>query len=102
MGLGLDRITGSVRFQNRSITRQAASWRTKPVPVPVNPLVVPGLARPVGSNLRFLFSRISIYGRVQISHCYVPDINFGTSLSFLVLFAAIIIKISREMLPATF
>ena len=97
--------TGStVWFGSRTVQKpdpQLLGW-AKPVPVPVNPRVLPfGLARPVGSNLRFSFSRISIYGRVLISYCYVQTISFGTSLSLLVLLAAIIIKISTEMLPAT-
>jgi len=93
-------MNGSVRFQNQPKTRPAASWRAKPVSVPVNLLVLADLARPAGSNLRLLFLCISIYGRVQISYGYVQNINFGTSLSFLVLLAAIIINISSEILPA--
>jgi len=56
MGPGLDSKNGSVRFQNRPKTRPSDSWRAKRRPVPVNPLVSPGLARPVGSNLRFCVS----------------------------------------------
>jgi len=55
-GPGLDCKNGSVRFQNRPKTRPADSWRAKPGPVPVNPRVSPGLAGPVGSNLRFCVS----------------------------------------------
>ena len=55
-GPGLDRKNGSVRFQNRPKTRHADSWRAKPGPVPVNPRVSPGLARPIGSNLQFCVS----------------------------------------------
>jgi hypothetical protein len=55
-GPGLDRKNGSVRFQNHPRTRPADSWRAKPGPIPVNPRVSLGLARPVGSNLQFCVS----------------------------------------------
>ena len=100
-GSGLDQINGSVRFQNRPKTRPAASWWAKPIPISVNPRVLPRLARPVSSNLQFSFSGFSIYCHIQIFYCHVQYINFGTSLSLFVLLAAIIIKTSREMLPAT-
>ena len=56
---GTDQKDGSVRVQNRPKTRPAVSWRAKPGPVPVNLRVLPGLAKPVGSNLRFCVSGIS-------------------------------------------
>jgi hypothetical protein len=62
---------------------------------------LPGLARPVGSNVRISFSGFSIYGRSQICYCYVDNINFGTSFFLFVSLAAFIIKIRRDMLPAT-
>ena len=55
-GPGLDRNNGSVRFQNRPKTRPTDSWWAKSGPVPVNAQGSPGLARPVGSNLRFCVS----------------------------------------------
>jgi len=61
--------TVSVRFRNRPKTRPAASLRSKPSPVPVNTQVLPGLARPVGSNLRLCVSGYYIYDRFQISYC---------------------------------
>jgi hypothetical protein len=100
-GAGLDWIDGSFRFPNRPITRTAAPSGAKPVPEPINPRVLPGLARPVGSNLQFNFSGISICRRILMSYCYVQNINSDTSLSFLVSLAAIIIKISQDILPAT-
>jgi len=51
----------SVQFHTRPKTLPAASWRGKPGPVPVNPRVLPGLARPVGSNLRFWCPGFSNY-----------------------------------------
>jgi len=63
-GPGSDQINGSVRFQNCPKTRPVTSWRAKPGPVPINLRVLPGLARPVGSNLRFCVSGFSIYGRI--------------------------------------
>ena len=55
-GPGLDCNNGSVRFQTRPKTRPADSWPAKPGPIPVNPRVSQGLARPVGSNLRLCVS----------------------------------------------
>jgi hypothetical protein len=47
----------TVRFGSRTVQ--------KPDPQHlVNPRVLPGLARPVGSNLRFCVSGFSIYGRI--------------------------------------
>ena len=63
-GPGLDRIHGWVRVQNRSKSWPAASCQAKPGPVPVKPRVLPGLAWPVGSNLRFCVSGFSIYLRI--------------------------------------
>jgi len=54
----------SVRFQNRPRTRPAVSWRANPEPLPVNARVLPGLARPVGSNVCFCVSGFSIDGRI--------------------------------------
>jgi hypothetical protein len=56
LAMGLDRKNRFVRFQNRQKNRQADCWRAKPGPVPVNPRVLPGIARPVSSNLRFCVS----------------------------------------------
>jgi len=101
-GPGSDRKNSSVRSQTRLKTRPGASWPAKPVPVHGNRWVLPGLARPVGSSLRFLFSGFSIYDRIQICYCYVQNINFGTSFSVFVSLAAFIIETRRDMLPATF
>jgi len=60
-----------------------------------------GLARPVGSNLRFYLSGFSIYGCIQISYFHVQNIQFGISLPWLVLLTAFAIKTSRDRLPAT-
>jgi len=98
---GLDRKNGSVRFQTRPKSRPGASWRAKPAPVPVKPRVLPGMARPVSSNLLFSFSGFSIYGHSQIYCCYVQNISFGKSFSLFVWLAAFIIKTQRDMLPAT-
>jgi hypothetical protein len=46
----------TVRFGSRTFQ--------KPGPLPVNPLVLPGLAIPVSSNLRFCVLGFSIYGRI--------------------------------------
>ena len=56
-------------FQTRPKTRLAAAWRAKPGPIPVNKRVLPGLARPVRSNLRFCFSGFTFYHCIQI--CYI-------------------------------
>jgi len=53
-----------LRFLNRPKTGPPASWRAEPGPVPVNPRIMPGLARPIGSNLRFCVFGFSIYGRI--------------------------------------
>ena len=45
-----------VEVRNCQATRPADSLWAKPGPVPVNLRVLPGLARPVGSNLQFWFS----------------------------------------------
>jgi len=100
-GPGLDQKNGSVRFQNRPKTQTAASWRAKPVPVPVNRRVLPSLARPVGSNLRFSFWGFSIYSHSQICYCYVQNMVFCTSLPLFDSLAAFRIKTRRDMLPAT-
>jgi hypothetical protein len=55
-GPGLHRKNGSVRFQNHPKARLAGSWWAKPRPVPVNLRILPGPARPVGSDLRFCVS----------------------------------------------
>ena len=55
-GSGSDQKNSSVRFQNRPKSPSAASWQAKPGPGPVNPWVLPGLATPFGSNLRFCVS----------------------------------------------
>jgi len=81
-GLGLDRKHSSVWFQTRLNTRPAASWRSIPGPVIVNPLVPPGCARPVGSNLKFCVSGFSIHGRIQISYSQSHIIDYGTAFSF--------------------
>jgi len=100
-GPGWDRKNSWVPSQTCPKTRPAASWQAKPVPVPVNVLVLLGSARPVGSNQQFSFSGCSIYGCSQICYCYLQNINFGTSFSLLVSLAAFIIKTSRDRLPAT-
>jgi len=38
-GQGVDSKIGSVQFQTHPMTRPAATWRAKPVPGPINPLV---------------------------------------------------------------
>jgi len=68
-GLGLETRNGSVWFQTRSKAWPTASWWAFLTLVPLNPLVVPSLAKPVGSNLRFWFLGFSIYGHIQISYC---------------------------------
>ena len=55
-GPGWDRENGSVQFQPCPKTRPSDSWRAKPWPRRINPRVLPGLATPVGSNLRFRVS----------------------------------------------
>ena len=64
IGPGSDRKNGLVQFQHHPKTRPFASWWAKPRPVPVNPRVLPGSARPIGSNLRFCVLGFSIYGRI--------------------------------------
>jgi len=56
-----ERKNGLVQVQSSAKTWPAVSWRVKPGPVPVNLWVSPGLAWPVGSNLRFYDSGFSIY-----------------------------------------
>ena len=45
-----------VRVTNRHATRPADSWWAKPGPIPVDPWISSGFARPVGSNLPFCIS----------------------------------------------
>jgi len=56
----LNRKTGSVRFQTRRRIRPADSWQAPLQPAPMNPQVLPGLAWPVGSILRFLLSGFTL------------------------------------------
>jgi hypothetical protein len=100
-GPGLDRKNDSDRFQTCPKTQPSASCRAKAIPIPVNQRVLPGLGRPIVSNLQFSFSGYSIYGRIQISYCHVQNISFGTLLYLCVLLAAFMIKISRDELTAT-
>jgi hypothetical protein len=50
-GPGLDCKNRSARFQTCPKTKHCDCWRAKPGPVPANPRIWPGLARPVGCNL---------------------------------------------------
>jgi len=68
-GPGSDRKNSLLWFQTHSKTRTAASLWAKPIPLPINPQVLPCVARPVGSILRFRFPGFSIYGRIQIFYC---------------------------------
>jgi len=52
-GLVLDPKNGSVRLQTRTTTWHADSWQAKHTALPVNPQVLPSLARPSGSDLWF-------------------------------------------------
>jgi len=52
-GACLNHKNWSAQFQTRPQTLPADSWRAKPGPVPVNTQILPGVARLVGSNLRF-------------------------------------------------
>ena len=63
---GVDRKTWLVWFLTYSKTRSAASWRAKPGPIPVNPRVLPGLARPVGSKVQFCVLGFVISHSTQI------------------------------------
>ena len=66
MVTGLDRKNGSVLSWNGPKTQLDASWLCKPCPIPVKPRVVPGVARPVGSNLQLCILGCCIYGFIQI------------------------------------
>ena len=99
-GPRLARKQSWIWFQTRPNTWPGASWPAKHIPVAVNPRVVPGLARPVGSNLWFSFSGFSIYGRSLICYYLVQNMNFGISFSVFVSLAALIIKSMGDMLPA--
>jgi len=77
-GPDLDPKNCPVQFLTHPKTWPGASPWAKPVPVHVNPQVLPALATHVSSNLRFLFSGFSIYCSSQICYCYVQNINFGT------------------------
>jgi len=81
-GPGLAWKNRFVQFQNCPNTRPAASWLSKPGPIPVNSRVSPGWARTVGSTLWFCVSGFSIYGRIQLSYCLLQNIDYGTALSF--------------------
>jgi len=61
-------------------------------PVPVNTRVSPALATPISSNLRFRYSGIYIYGRIEISHRKSQNIDIGISLFFSDVLAASMIK----------
>lgn len=69
MGLGLDHKHRSVQSHTNPETQPAHSSKAKPGPVPINPRVSLGLARHVGSNLRFCISGFHIYGRIQMCYC---------------------------------
>jgi len=101
-GPGLARKNGSVQFQNRPEIWPTESWRAKPGPVPINPHVLPGLAGPVSSNVRFCISGFSISGRIQISYCQLHNIDSGISLTIWVVLTAFILKNRRDTLPAQF
>jgi len=100
-GPGLDWKNAFAWFQTCAKTQRIVSWRAKSLPIPINPQVSPGVARPIGSHLRFSFSGFSIFGHIQICYCHVQNINYGTSLSVFVSLAAFMSKTSRDMLPAT-
>jgi len=55
---------GAVRLENSPKTQSTSSYRAKPGPIPFNPRVLPGLARPIGSNLRFYVSGFTIHRRI--------------------------------------
>jgi len=84
-GPGLDRNNRSVRVQTSLKTRPTDSWRAKPGPVPVNPRVSQGLARPFGSKLQFRISgftfivayRYGTVGRKIVRLvCYSPHLMY--------------------------
>jgi hypothetical protein len=68
-----DRTANTVQFEfhHGPKSRPSALWRAIPGLVPVNPRVLPGLAKPLGLNLTFWLSGISIYGSIQISYCKI-------------------------------
>jgi hypothetical protein len=59
-------------------------WQSKPIPLPVNPPVLLGLAIPIRSNLQIMLLGFSISGRILISYCEVQNIHFDTLLSVFV------------------
>jgi len=85
---GLDHKNRSVRFWTRPRTWPAATWRAQPGPVPVNPRDLPGLARPVGSNLWFCVSGFTKYSRIQKCYCWSQNIDIGMLPSVLDVLAA--------------
>jgi len=88
----------SVGFETCPITWRPASCRSESRLVSVNPWVAPDLARTIRSNLRVYISGGSIYGRIGISYCWSHNINDRTSLLFLDVLAAFIIKQWRDTL----
>jgi len=97
---GADCKDRPVWMQTCPKTRHTASWLAKPSLVPTNPQVLPGLARPVSSNVRCSISGCSINGCIQILYCSLQNINHGTLLSFLDVLATCIVKNRRDTFPA--
>jgi len=100
-GLGSDRRNRLVQFQTRPTTRPDASWRVKPRPVPINPWVLPGWARPIGTTLRFCVSGFTIYCHIQICYSQLQNIDVGTSLWVFGELAGVMIETNRVAHPTT-
>ena len=92
-GLGLNRKNLLVRFQNQPNTRAA--------PIHVNPRVLPGSARPVGSNVQFCITGFTIHRRIQICYCESQNVDIGTSLFDFDVLAALMIKMNWDTRPTT-
>jgi hypothetical protein len=73
-----------VWVRNRQATRPADSWRAKPGPKPVNLRVLPGLARPVGSNLRFCISGFTLIVAFRYATDNRKILRLGNCGSFLI------------------
>jgi len=99
-GVGLERKRGLDWSKTCPTTWPTASYESEPQLVTITPQVWLGLARPVGSNLLFCVSCVSIYSCIQISNWKSQNINFGTSQSFFDILTAFIIKTNIDTLPA--
>ena len=91
--------TGPVLFQTAPKPWPTASWWAKPGPIPINPHVLLGVTRPIGSNHWFRLLGFSVDSRTPICYCSLQHIDYGKSFSFFDALPAFIFKKQRYTLP---